>query len=178
MSSSSEQDTHRPRTVSYGTDDFDQAVAGVEETLRSGEGIVFLFIGASKEEKREGLAKVSIDDELNLHRFKVPNLIGEGLKETQGHLREAFDHADEDAAVLFFDEADVLLDPSQGRPDATPETDEDEKERQKEEEKDAALSDYFFDRVEAYPGASIICFSSPQFIDRLEGHDADVIVEF
>ena len=74
-----------------------------------------------------------------------------------------YDHADEGAAVLFFDEADVLFDPSYA---------------EKAGEEDAALSDYFFDRVEAYPGVAIVCFSSQEYVDRLEGHSADVVVEF
>ena len=153
----------RPRVVAYDSDEFQQVVDDIPEALRGGDGMVCLFVGASHEEKQEGLTKVSASQELNLHRFRVPNLIGERLVETQGHLREAFDHAGEDAAVLFFDEADVLLDPTDAE-----DADED----------DAALSDYFFDRVEAHHGVSIVCFSSNEYADRLEGHDADVVVEF
>lgn len=163
MSASTQQGARRQgRVVAYGSSGFEEAVAGVGEALRSGAGVIFLFVGASKEEKQEGLTKLSAAEELNLHRFKVPNLVGGRLVETQGHLREAFDHADEDAAVLFFDDADVLFDPDgeQGDDD-TP-----------------ALSNYFFDRVEAYPGVAVVCFSAPRYVDRLEGHGADVIVEF
>ena len=160
---SSKRHTRRTRVVSYGTNDFDQTVGSVREALRRGHGKVFLFVGASDEQKREGLAKVSADDGLNIHQFKVPNLMGERLVETQGNLRETFDHADEDAAVLFFDEADVLLDPSRD---------------EKADEEDAALSNYFFDRVTSYPGVCIVCFSSSRYVDRLEGHDVDVVVEF
>lgn len=171
MDAPPQKNTRRKGVVSYGSDEFEQAVARVPEALRSGEGMIFLFVGASKEEKQEGLTAVSAGDELNLHRFKVPNLLGDRLVETQGYLREAFDHADEDAAVLFFDEADVLFD----GPDATGQP---EGAEQKAGEQDAALSDYFFDRVEAYPGVAIVCFSSPRYVSRLEGHDADVVVEF
>jgi len=149
--------------IAYESEAFEQAVDGIDEAIRSGEGVAFFFVGASQEEKQEGLMRLSTPQELNLHRFRVPNLLGERLVETQGHLREAFDHADEGAAVLFFDEADVLFDPSYA---------------EKAGEEDAALSDYFFDRVEAYPGVAIVCFSSQEYVDRLEGHGADVVVEF
>jgi len=178
MSTPSPQDTRSPSSVSYGTDGFDRAVDRVGDALRSGGGIVFLFVGASKEEKQEALMKISDKDDLNLHRFKVPTLIGERLVETQGNLREAFDHADEDAAVLFFDEADVLLDRARDRGEPAPQTEEEADAEQKADQEDAALSDYFFDRVEAYPGVSIVCFSGPQYVGRLEGHDADVVVDF
>ena len=153
----------RARTVSYGSGDFEEATGRIGEALRSGTGMVFLFVGASQEEKQEALTKLSAPDRLNLHRYRVPNLIGERLVETQGHLREAFDASDEHAAIVFFDEADVLLDPSH---DAN--ADED----------DAALSDYFFDRVENYPGVAVVCFSSQEYVGRLEGHGADVVVTF
>lgn len=153
----------RARTVSYGSGDFDEATGRIGEALRSGMGMVFLFVGASQEEKQEALTKLSAPGHLNLHRYGVPNLIGERLVDTQGNLREAFDASDEDAAVVFFDEADVLLDPSH---DAEADAD------------DAALSDYFFDRVEAYPGVAVVCFSSQEYVDRLEADGADVVVTF
>lgn len=166
-----QEDAHRTRTVAYDSDEFDQVVSGIGDSIRSGDGIVLLFVGASEEQRQEGLTRVSAQDELNLHRFRVPNLIGERLVETQGNLREAFDHADEDAAVLFFDEADILFDTSLDL-EADPE------EQEKSEQEGIALSNYFFDRVEAYPGVSIVCFSSPQYVNRLEEHTPDVVVEF
>jgi AAA+ superfamily predicted ATPase len=153
----------RACTVSYGSGDFEEATDRIGEALRSGAGMIFLFIGASQEQKQEALTKLSAPDRLNLHQYGVPNLIGERLVETQGHLREAFDTSDEDAAVIFFDEADVLLDSSHA--DAA-------------DADDAALSDYFFDRVESYPGVAVVCFSAPEYVGRLEGHGADVVVTF
>lgn len=168
----------RAPTVAYDSDDFERATERIPEALRSGEGMIFLLVGASQEEKQEVLTKLSAPGELNLHRFKVPNLVGDRLVETQGNLREAFDHADEDAAVLFFDEADVLLDGSGDRNEPAPETKKEKKKAERAEQEDAALSDYFFDRVENYPGVAAVCFSEEGYVDRLEGHGADVIVKF
>lgn len=150
-------------TVAYGSEAFEQAVAAIPDALREGSGMSFLFLGASQEQKEEALSAIGEYDDLNVHQFKVPQLIGERMMETQGNLRESFDNAGEDAAVLFFDEADVLLDASYAE-DA--------------DEEDTALSSYFFERLSAYLGVAIACFSSPQSLPPMDDHEADVVVEF
>ncbi|PSQ84148.1 MAG: hypothetical protein BRD44_01870 [Bacteroidetes bacterium QS_7_67_15] len=68
--------------IAYESEAFEQAVDGIDEAMRSGEGAAFFFVGASQEEKQEGLMRLSTPQELNLHRFRVPNLLGERL---EGH---------------------------------------------------------------------------------------------
>lgn len=152
------------RTIEYGSDAFDRLLEGLSEEARRQKGLRMLFAGASDVQCKEALGALAAETEFNLHQVDLKNLISERPVETRGNLREMFDAASEDAAVLFFMHADAFFDQP-----AEMEADDD------------ALTpvDYLFERVESYHGVVIVCLRRTSRLERV--HRAapfDVVVEF
>ncbi len=158
-------ESERPvRTARYGEASYDEALASVRAAVAQREGLRVAFVGADGTQRREALGALVQQVSLNAHHYEVSNLLGERFVETQGNLREAFDKADEGAALLFFDGADVLFAPSpSGKAPA---------------EQDALTpADYFFQRARAFPGALVLCLST-RYADDVAARGVDLIVEF
>ena len=155
---------HMPETVDAGSADFEEAVRQAGVRLKKREGTSFIFAGASKVQCQQALVSMMGDSSLNVYQFTLPNLISERYVETQGNLRKVFDKADEDAAMLVFDEVDALFAPTEyeGEPadgERTP-------------------VDYLFDRVDAFTGVVVLCMGSAEHVAAARARGADVVVAF
>lgn len=74
-----------------------------------GVGIIALFVGASGTGKTLAAEVLANDLRLNLYRIDLSQVVSKYIGETEKKLRRLFDKAEEECAVLFFDEADVLF---------------------------------------------------------------------
>lgn len=155
---------HPVRTARYGEASYDEVLASVRASVAEREGLQVAFVGAGEAQCREALGALFQQVSLNVHQYTVSNLLGARFVETQGNLREAFDKADEGAALLFFDGADVLFASSpSGEASA--------------EQGALTPADYFFQRAKAFPGALVLCLSA-RYADEAEARGVDFLVEF
>jgi SpoVK/Ycf46/Vps4 family AAA+-type ATPase len=79
----------------------------LERNIR--RGIPILFIGTSKQERKDAaiLLAASINEEL--FRIDLSSVVSKYIGETEKNLSRIFDEAENNNLVLFFDEADALL---------------------------------------------------------------------
>ncbi len=158
------RESQRPvPTVAYESEGYEDAVAALPAAVQEGRGYCVVFAGSNGTRKKEGVADLMDRAALNVHRFKVPPLVRPRYIETQGNLREVFDKAGYDPALLCFDDAEALFTlPAE------------------ENASEDALTpaDYFFQRVEAFPGVVLLCLDSAADLPRTPDDTIDVIVEF
>lgn len=162
---SSNAQTTAPRTVAYSPDAFERLVHDLSRTVREeGRARRILFAGASDEQAQQALATFTTESSFNIHQFDLRNLIADRPAATRGNVRETFDAAGEEAAVLFLNHGDAFFDQP-----ADAEADDD------------ALTpvDYLLDRIESFRGIVVLCLRSAEHRARArEAAVFDVIVEF
>lgn len=155
-----------PQTIRHDEAVFRQALASVEEAVAQGKGLRFVFVRPDRAQRTEALTTLLEAVSLNVHQYGASNLVADRFVDTTANLREAFDQADEKAALLFFDEGDALFAPSR-QEDAG-------------EQHAGALTpaDYFFQRADAFEGALVLCLADRRFIEKAAAQGFEYIVEF
>lgn len=164
-SSASSQDTpstqaNTPQPMRFGSGAFAEAL---DRAAAPGEGAgaSFVLAGASAARCQEVLALVAERTSLNVHQFKMPNLLGERYIDTQGHLREVFDKTDSAAALIYFAEADALFAPPPHE-DAPAEDEH-------------TPVDYLFERMDAFGGVVLVCFSDAAHVRTAQEHGMQIV---
>lgn len=154
------------REVSAHTAAFESVLSHIHQTVSAEHSICLLFVGGSAEARQQALGRMKEATHLPLHQVNLDTLFDERPMAAQGNLREVFDTAGETVSILYFDNADTFLRHERRQsvregldPDAlTPVT-------------------YLFDRIEAFPGAVVLCLSNSAYVAEARPY-ADVVVTF
>jgi hypothetical protein len=139
-------------------------VQEIADKQREG-GVNVLFIGGNREAMQELVTLLADYSGLNVHRINVAGLVGDRANQTRGNLREAFDNAKENAAILVLDHAGEMLAEVETR-EGSP------------EEGAHTGSDYLFQRVEAFKGICILQVADSAYVDEVLEHDLQFVVRF
>ena len=131
--------------VDYGADAYARRLKHLMDDRESRTGTRVLFYGGVREQRQQALATLTRYATGNVHQFRGPSLLSAQRMQTQNTLRKAFDHAAEETAVLYFDQADPIFTHSH---DDTPDD--------PAENAVPSTLEYFFDRVEAYAGVVVL----------------------
>ncbi len=129
--------------IAYDPSEFAEQVANLHETNQPNPRL--LFHGGVREDRQRALGTLTRYVTGNVHQFRGASLLSAYRMQTQNNLRKAFDHAAEENALLYFDQADAVF---THRHDDTSD----------EEDENAVPStlEYFFDRVAAYDGTVVL----------------------
>jgi hypothetical protein len=84
-------------------------VWGFAEKSRRGLGISALFHGQSGTGKTMAAEVLASELRLDLYHIDLSRIVSKYIGETEGNLRRVFDAAEENGAILLFDEADSLF---------------------------------------------------------------------
>jgi SpoVK/Ycf46/Vps4 family AAA+-type ATPase len=131
--------------VDYDPDAFARGLKRLMDNRESRVGTRFLFYGGVREQRQQALATLTRYATGNVHQFRGASLLSAQRMQTQNTLRKAFDHAAEENALLFFDQADPIFTHSH---DDTPDD--------PGENAVPTTLEYFFDRVGAYAGVVVL----------------------
>jgi AAA+ superfamily predicted ATPase len=82
---------------------------GFAEKSRRGLGISALFYGPSGTGKTMAAEVLASELRLDLYQIDLSRIVSKYIGETESNLRRVFDAAEENGAILLFDEADSLL---------------------------------------------------------------------
>jgi hypothetical protein len=82
---------------------------GFRARMNRGLGISALFAGESGTGKTMAAEVIANQLRLNLYRIDLSSVVSKYIGETEKNLRQVFDAAENDGAILFFDEADALF---------------------------------------------------------------------
>jgi hypothetical protein len=123
--------------IAYDPDTFANRLDRMMDDRETGPRL--LFYGGVREQRQQALGTLTRYATGNVHQFRVPSLLNDYRMQTQNSLRKAFDHAAEEHALLYFDEADPLF--SHTHTDTPDDPDENAV---------PTTVEYFFDRVAAY----------------------------
>jgi hypothetical protein len=82
---------------------------GFAEKSRRGLGISALFHGPSGTGKTMAAEVLANELKLDLYHIDLSRIVSKYIGETEGNLRRVFDAAEENGAILLFDEADSLF---------------------------------------------------------------------
>jgi SpoVK/Ycf46/Vps4 family AAA+-type ATPase len=155
-----------PPSVPYGTGAFQQRLDELLDDGRTGNGVRVLFYGGPQEKRQEALGTLTRHENGNVHQFRVPSLLNEYRMQTQNSLRKAFDHAAEERALLYFDEIGSLV--AHDHADASEDS---------AQTAAPTATEYFSDRVDAYPEVVVLGLARPQSLDWAAGM-VDLVVRF
>jgi hypothetical protein len=108
-------------------------------------GTRVLFHGGVREQRQQALAILTRYATGSVHQFRGPSLLSAHRMQTQNTLRKAFDHAAEESALLYFDQADPIFTHSHADTPDDP-----------SESAAPTTIEYFFDRVGAYSGVVVL----------------------
>ncbi|MFB6247394.1 MAG: hypothetical protein ABEL97_02360 [Salinibacter sp.] len=148
MPSSSPHDDGGPAAalvVDYAPDAFPRRLERLMEDRDDRTGTRLLFYGGVRERRQQALATLTRHATGNVHQFRGPSLLASQRMQTQNNLRKAFDHAAEENALLYFDQADSIFTHSH---DDTPDA--------PAENVVPTTVEYFFNRVGAYGGVVVL----------------------
>ncbi len=154
-----------PPAIDYGSGAFDDLKRRIEDHLERRERLAVVFLGGGAQEQMEGLGELTRQAAPNVYQYNTQNLMGERNIETQANLRAAFDRAKSEAALLFFKDADALFEtaecPAEGKPtgELTP-------------------ADYFFQRIDAFAGVSVLGVRRAEVLRRAAACNVDAVVRF
>jgi len=82
---------------------------GFREKMNRGLGINALFAGESGTGKTMAAEVIANALKLDLYRIDLSSVVSKYIGETEKNLRKLFDSAEDNGAILFFDEADALF---------------------------------------------------------------------
>jgi hypothetical protein len=82
---------------------------GFRERMNRGFGISALFAGESGTGKTMAAEVIANELGVGLHRIDLSAVVSKWVGETQKHLQQLFNAADDSNGILFFDEADALF---------------------------------------------------------------------
>lgn len=156
-------------SVAYGTEAFREAAKALPSTgSGAGEhGLMVVFHGGERPDWQDAMTILTEHASPTIHQFKVASLLGERRINTQNALRKAFDHASEEDAVLYFENAGTLFSHVHAEgPDV-------------DGEAAPTTVEYFLDRVDAYYGLVILCVEAPSHEAVIRRHTPpDLLVTF
>jgi len=143
-----------PPTVHYGTDPFDDHLQNLLADDAAADPQL-AFYGGTREQHQQALADLTRHATGTVHQFEVPSLLEDQRIQTQNNLRKAFDHAAEESALLYFDQADAFFV-------------HDHTDTPEDPEEDAALTltEYVLDRLEAYDGVAVLGLHDPSHVEQ------------
>ena len=131
--------------VGYDPDAFARRLKRLMDDRDGRTGTRFLFHGGVREQRQQALATLTRYATGSVHQFRGPSLLGSQRMQTQNTLRKAFDHAAEESALLYFDQADPIFTHSHADTPDDP-----------AENAVPTTVEYFFDRVSAYSGVVVL----------------------
>ncbi len=82
---------------------------GFERKLPLGRGLGVLFAGPPGTGKTMAAGVIAAELGLELYHVDLSTLVSKYIGETEKHLKQLFDAAEENGAILFFDEADAIF---------------------------------------------------------------------
>jgi SpoVK/Ycf46/Vps4 family AAA+-type ATPase len=144
--------------VDYDPDAFPRRLERLMDDREDRVGTRLLFYGGVREQRQQALATLTRYATGNVHQFRGPSLLASQRMQTQNSLRKAFDHAAEESALLFFDQADPIF--THRHPD-TP-----------DDPADSTVPttlEYFFDRVGAYEGVVVLGLQRKRYVEWARG---------
>lgn len=147
MSSSPSGDVDSEPTplISYDASVFSEHLDELMDTRTDRTGTRLLFHGGVREDRQQALGTLTRYATGNVHQFQGPSLLSEYRMQTQNNLRKAFDHAAEESALLYFDQADSIF--THRHDDTADDADE---------RAVPSTLEYFFDRIAAYEGMVVL----------------------
>lgn len=141
--------------------DADAAMRAVRTSWEQ-DGRCIVVIAGPADAAQDVAQQVGRALDLNLHAADLKNLLGDRLAQTRGALREHFDAAQEQAALLVFTHVDLLMD------------DPDE---QAERDSDALTAvDYLFQRAESFEGVVALCIEETDHVRWARAYPVDVVL--
>jgi hypothetical protein len=152
--------------VGYDPDTFHRRVKRLMEDRERRTGTRLLFHGGVREQRQQALATLTRHATGSVHQFRVPSLLSPQRMQTQNNLRKAFDHAAEESALLYFDQADPIFTHSHTDTPDDP-----------EENAVPTTVEYFFDRVGAYGGVVVLGLQRKSHVERAQGQ-VQLVVQF
>lgn len=160
MSSSLPGDVDSATTplISYDASAFAEQLNELMDTNPDRSGMRLLFHGGVREDRQQALGTLTRHETGNVHQFRGPSLLSEYRMQTQNNLRKAFDHAAEENALLYFDQADPIF---THRHDDTP--------NDADENAVPSTLEYFFDRIKAYEGMVVLGLQRKRHVEWARG---------
>ena len=159
-------DVNVASTVQYGTEAFSRCLETLMASTPHRTGTRLIFHGGVRDLRQQALATLTRYATGNMHQFSMPSLLSNQRMQTQNNLRKAFDHAAEENALLYFDQADILFThthadtPNDAAGNASPSTVE-----------------YFFDRVGAYDGVVVLGLQRKSHVEQAR-NAVHLVVQF
>jgi SpoVK/Ycf46/Vps4 family AAA+-type ATPase len=138
---------------------------GFKHKIALGKSLSALFVGPSGTGKTMAADIIASDLGLDLYKIDLSGVVSKYVGETEKHLGQIFDAAEQSNAVLFFDEADAVF-------------------GKRSEVKDAhdryanMETNYLLQRIEEYEGIIILASNFPKNIDDAFTRRLRFIVEF
>lgn len=129
------------------------------------QGLATLFTGASGAGKTMAAEVLARETGMDLYRIDLSAVVSKYLGETEKNLRRLFDAAQESDAILFFDEADALF----GK----------RSEVRDSHDRYANIEiSYLLQRMESYPGLSVLSTSRKSNLDSAFLRRLRLVVQF
>jgi hypothetical protein len=138
---------------------------GMGRKLPLGRGVAALFAGPSGTGKTMAAAIVGRELGLDVYRIDLARVVNKYIGETEKNLSRVFDAAEQANVVLLFDEAEALFGKRSEVKDA--------------HDRYANIEiGYLLQRMEAYPGATILATNLRHHLDEAFLRRLQVVVEF
>ena len=138
---------------------------GMGRKLPLGRGVAALFAGPSGTGKTMAAAIVGRELGLDVYRIDLSRVVSKYIGETEKNLGRVFDAAEQANVVLLFDEADALFGKRSEVKDA--------------HDRYANIEiGYLLQRMEAYPGTTILATNLRHHLDEAFLRRLQVVVEF
>jgi SpoVK/Ycf46/Vps4 family AAA+-type ATPase len=130
-----------------------------------GRGVAALFAGPSGTGKTMAAAIIGRELGLDVYRIDLSRVVNKYIGETEKNLGRVFDAAEQANVVLFFDEAEALFGKRSEVKDA--------------HDRHANIEiGYLLQRMEAYPGTTILATNLRHHLDEAFLRRLQVVVEF
>ncbi|MGV3346990.1 ATP-binding protein [Enterobacteriaceae bacterium LUAb1] len=138
---------------------------GFERKIAYGTGISVLFHGDSGTGKTMVAEVLAKSLGVDLIKVDISTVVNKYIGETEKNLAHIFDHAQQDAGVLFFDEADALFGKRSETKDA--------------HDRHANIEvSYLLQRFEEYPGLVILATNNRNYLDEAFTRRLTFIIRF
>ncbi|MFT3772514.1 MAG: ATP-binding protein [Minicystis sp.] len=126
---------------------------GFDRKLALGKGVSVLFAGPPGTGKTLAAGVMARELGLELYHVELPAVLSKYIGETEQHLSQLFDEAEQSSVILFFDEADTLFGKRTEVKDA--------------HDRNANLeASYMLQRMETYEGVSILASNFTKNMDE------------
>lgn len=138
---------------------------GFRQQMNRGLGINALFVGDSGTGKTMAAEVIANALELDLYRIDLSSVVSKYIGETEKNLRKLFDAAEDNGAILLFDEADALFGKRSEVKDS--------------HDRYANIEiNYLLQRMESYRGLAILASNMKNALDKAFVRRLRFIVDF